>query len=666
MTMSNRAYSLLEVKRFDDKERTFEGLASTPSIDRVGDVVNPLGAEFSLPMPLLLDHDSTKQVGHVEFAKPNKNGIPFKARIAQIDEPGSIKDMVDGAWQLVKARLRSFVSIGFKAIDFEIMPDGGINFKKWAWLELSLVSVPAQAEAVIFDGKSIQEQFLAFKSLDTAQRAATGQTLNGDEPAPPGASGKPKTPKAQEGKMTTKTNLAEQITALEAKRAASVARMEAIMQKTADDGETADAAAQEELDGIETLIETVDKDLARFRKLEKFKALSAKPVIEVKDEQSGIDVRGPGSVVVKAEPKLGPGIGFARVVKCIALGGKMYRDPAEIAKELYGENSVVVGHFKASVLAGSTVSGNWAANLVGAETGLVADFVEYLRPKTIIGMFGTNGIPSLRNVPFYTPLVTQTSAGAGYWVGEGKAKPLTSFGFSRTTLTPLKVANICVLTEESIKHSSPKSDTLVRDELVNALVERLDTDFIDPNKTASAGVSPASITNGAPSIASTGVDGDAVRLDIRSLFDVFDTADNPAEDAVLIMSSRNARGASGLRNDLGQSEFGTMTPRGGTIDGVPVIVSRRADNRIILVNASDIYLGDEGGVSVDMSREASLEMSDAPSHNSTTPTAAQLVSMFQTNSVAIRAERTINWARRRTNSVVYLTSAQWGGDLATV
>jgi hypothetical protein len=67
-----------------------------------------------------------------------------------------------------------------------------------------------------------------------------------------------------------------------------------------------------------------------------------------------------------------------------------------------------------------------------------------------------------------------------------------------------------------------------------------------------------------------------------------------------------------------------------------------------------------------MSREASLEMSDAPSHDSITPTGStSLVSMFQTNTVAIRAERTINWMRRRTQSVAYLTSADWGGPVHT-
>jgi hypothetical protein len=380
------------------------------------------------------------------------------------------------------------------------------------------------------------------------------------------------------------------------------------------------------------------------------------------DSGDGIEVR--HGISVKAPPKLAPGIAFAQYTKCMALSAKMFRDPAVVAEQLYGPQSIVVAALKTAVGAGSNVSANWAANLVGAETTVFADFVEYLRPRTIIGQFGTNGIPSLRDVPFRTALITQSAAGSGYWVGEGKAKPLTSMNFTRTTLVPLKVANICVLTDESIRDSSPKSDAIVRDELVMALTARLDQDFIDPAKTASAGVSPASITNGAHSIASTGTDEAAARLDIRGVFDVFDAADNPPEAAVLIMSPRVARGLAGLYTDLGQKVFPTMSVRGGTVDGTPVIVSRYVDNNVILVNASDIYLGDEGGVSVDMSSEASLEMSDAPSHDSTTPTAASLVSMFQTNSVAIRAERTINWARRRTASVAYLTGVQWGGDLA--
>src|SRR5215471_10236200 len=97
-----RAYTLLEVRGTDEEARTIEGIASTPTPDRYEDVVEPLGAKYALPMPLLWQHRSDAPVGHVEFAKPQKDGIPFKARILKTDEPGSLRDRLDEAWQSVK------------------------------------------------------------------------------------------------------------------------------------------------------------------------------------------------------------------------------------------------------------------------------------------------------------------------------------------------------------------------------------------------------------------------------------------------------------------------------------------------------------------------------------------------------------------------------------
>lgn len=175
----DRAYSLLQVKSVDEEARVIEGIASTPTPDRVGDVVEPLGAKFALPMPLLWQHQHDKPVGHVEFAAPTTKGIPFRASIAKIDEPGVLKDRVDEAWQSVKAQLVRGVSIGFRALEdgVERMKGGGLRFKQWEWLELSLVTIPANAEATI----------QAIKSIDTEVRAASGHADG--VVTPPGVSG---------------------------------------------------------------------------------------------------------------------------------------------------------------------------------------------------------------------------------------------------------------------------------------------------------------------------------------------------------------------------------------------------------------------------------------------------------------------------------------------
>jgi HK97 family phage prohead protease len=652
--MLNRAYSLLAIKGVDEEARVITGMATTPAPDRLQDVVEPDGAKFTLPMPLLWQHDSVQPIGHVTQAKVGKAGIEIVAKLARIAEPGRLKDRIDEAWQSIKAGLVQGLSIGFKPIKHEVIPETkGYRFTQWSWLETSAVTIAANQEASI----------TTIRSIDTAQRAASGQQVPRRvvHLTPPGASGQSQRTIAREG-ADMKT-IAEQITALENKRAASAARMEAVMQKSLDEDRTSDQAEQEEFDNLAAEVEAVDKDLVRLRQIEKAKAFAAKS-IKAETAREGAAARG-NSVIVRPQPQLPPGIVFAQKVKCLALSQKVFRNPADIAAEMYGPDSAVVGEFKAPVPAGTTITGNWAATLVGEETGAVADFVEFLRPQTILGRFGVGGVPALRSVMFRVPLITQTTGGEGYWVGESKAKPLTSFVFTRTMLEPLKVANICVLTEESIRYSSPKADTIVRDSLAAALRQRLDEDFIDPAKTAVAGTSPASITNGAETIASTGDDADDIRLDIRSVWAKYTAENNPPSSGVWIMSSNSAVALAMLTNPLGQPEFGSMSMTGGTLQGMPVIASDYVGDIVILVNASDIYLADEGGINVDASREASLEMSDAPAHTSGVPTAASLVSMWQTNSVAIRAERTINWLRRRDPGVVYLTGVSWGGPVHT-
>jgi hypothetical protein len=455
-------------------------------------------------------------------------------------------------------------------------------------------------------------------------------------------------------------NYKEQIAAFEQKRAALVAANMSIMEKAAEEGSTLDSDQQAKFDENEADIVAVDKHLANLHKMEQVSKSTAKP-IEGNSEAEGSAARYGARVEVKTQPKLDKGIEFARFAKVKALSRLESTPPEMIAERLYGENSNVYGLIKATVAAGSTVTGNWAANLVGDETTAFADFVEFLRPATILGRFGAGGVPSLRSIPFRTALVSQTGGGAGYWVGEGKPKPLTAMDFARTTLEPLKVANIAVLTEEVIRDSSPSAEAIIRDSLRDALAERLDTDFIDPAKTAVSGVSPASITNGAEAIAATTYsDADDVRLDLRSVFQKFIAADNAPTNGVWVMSHTNALALSLITNGLGQPEFPGMGLMGGTLMGLPVIASQYVGSNVVLVNASDIYLGDEGGVMVDMSREASLEMLDG-GFTQNAPTGASLVSMFQNNLVALRAERTINWSRRRTSAVAYLTGVAWGG-----
>lgn len=153
--MQNRAYSMLSVKMLDEAERIIEGIASTPAPDRVGDIVNPLGAKFALPLPFLWQHNHDQPIGHVIEATATKEGIRFKAQIAKTDEPGKLKELLDFAWQCLKMKLVAAVSIGFNPVKYAFIENGGIEFDEWDWFELSAVTIPAQADATITSVKSI-------------------------------------------------------------------------------------------------------------------------------------------------------------------------------------------------------------------------------------------------------------------------------------------------------------------------------------------------------------------------------------------------------------------------------------------------------------------------------------------------------------------------------
>src|ERR1019366_10090559 len=100
-----RAYSLFHVKSVDEEQRVIEGIETTPSTDRMGDIVEPEGAQFKLPIPLLWQHDSKQPVGEVVAAKATPDGITFQAQFAKIPEPAPLQACSDRPSQAGKDNL---------------------------------------------------------------------------------------------------------------------------------------------------------------------------------------------------------------------------------------------------------------------------------------------------------------------------------------------------------------------------------------------------------------------------------------------------------------------------------------------------------------------------------------------------------------------------------
>lgn len=635
----NRAYSTMTVKAVNEEQRIITGIASTPEPDRADDIMVPEGAQYTLPMPFLWQHESDEPIGHVIDVKVSPRGIEATMQIAKVEEEGKLKERLDEAWQSIKAGLVRGLSIGFLPIESaRIEGTWGSKYLKWDWFELSAVTIPCNASGRITSVKSASRKQLAALGKSVVPVVRVGK--------PAGASAqKPvvKTiPKPEEG---VDMKFGEQIKSFQAALEQKSARQTELLE--AAEGRTLDAAESEEFDTLTDEIKATEVHIKRLEAKQAEEVSKAKPVEDV----SGMRDRHAG-ITVKATNKVEKGAAFTRYViaQCRAKGNLM--QAAEIAKQ-WTDTPEVEQVLKAAVAAGTTTDATWAAPLVPYQN-MTSDFIELLRPATLVGRM------NLRNVPFNVRIPGQTQGSTVAWVGETAPKPVSALGFEDITLRFNKLAGIVVISDELARLSTPSAEGIIRGDLVAQIAQFTDDSFINPAYAAVGDVRPASVTNGVTPIPASGTDADALRNDVRAVYAQFIQANMSTAGAVWVMTSTQAMAIGMMLNPLGQPEFPGIGAEGGTLLGLPVLVSEvvpsdSSGSIIVLLKQSEILLADEGGVTIDVSREASLQMDSAPATG-----AQQLVSLFQNNLLAIRAERMITWRKRRAQAVAYISGANYG------
>jgi len=210
-----------------------------------------------------------------------------------------------------------------------------------------------------------------------------------------------------------------------------------------------------------------------------------------------------------------------------------------------------------------------------------------------------------------------------------------------------------ILTDELVRLSSPSAEALTRDDMVKGIAQFLDTQFTDPTVAAVAGVHPASITNGAATAVATA----NPRADLLNIISHFAGLNVPLSGLTVIMSPANALAMSFYAYADGSPMFPGLTVDGGNYRGINVIASNAVGGNIIAFQPSLILYADDGGVTIDASREASVQMDSAPMSPADATTV--YVSLWQNNLVGLRAERYVNWLRANANAVYYLTAANY-------
>ncbi len=130
-------------KFLSNGKRTIRGIANSGLLDRVGDVVDPMGGSWTLPLPLLWQHKHDQPIGWVRAIDARSDGLHITAELA------SGIGKADEAWAMIEVGLVESYSVGFQATEWKPLPGGGKRFTAWSLHEISVVTIPADPSAKI-------------------------------------------------------------------------------------------------------------------------------------------------------------------------------------------------------------------------------------------------------------------------------------------------------------------------------------------------------------------------------------------------------------------------------------------------------------------------------------------------------------------------------------
>lgn len=277
----------------------------------------------------------------------------------------------------------------------------------------------------------------------------------------------------------------------------------------------------------------------------------------------------------------------------------------------------VRSEIKAAVGGGTLADATYAGSLAGYRD-LVENFVESLRSTSIFDRMLTDG--AMRRIPLQTRITSATAAAIGTETAQTLPKPVSSITLGQSALERRKSSSILVLSEEVVGNMSPAALEFIDGELRAAVSSGMNTGIL------------STVAAGLTATGSSGTDAAAVLADIAVLLGAVGMKANSRP--YLITTPAVATQLLTMPDADGTQAFPGVTTAGGELCGIPLLVSDEiAAGTMMLLDASRCA-GDSETITLEEARHASLVMDTAPSEG-----AAEVVSMFQTNSRALRAER---------------------------
>jgi HK97 family phage major capsid protein len=332
---------------------------------------------------------------------------------------------------------------------------------------------------------------------------------------------------------------------------------------------------------------------------------------------------------------------FAAVIRHLARANGKPIEAAAMAQGARAPARVVDVLQKAAVGPDSTFDNPDGRLLLGA-------FVDALRHTSIFYRLLADS--AMTRLPFDVVIGSIATAAGAAIVDRGEAIPVRSMALEQATLQRRKAAALVALTKELLDAGGTAAEGLLTRSLRASVSEAVDADFL--TNVVLSGVSATNSTTDA----------------LADLAAMLTTVALAEESRPYFLASPSAAiKAATVASASGGRIFPEASPTGGAMLNIPMIVSSQVTSgNLILVDAAR-FAGASDTIEIAASRSAALEMRDDPtmsvdatSSPGPNPVHANTVSMWQTNSVAVRAIAYFGAARLRSGGVAAIDQIAWG------
>jgi HK97 family phage prohead protease/HK97 family phage major capsid protein len=650
-----------------------EFVMSDGSVDRMGDVIEPSGWDLTAiksdPV-VLFNHDRGQVVGSWKDIRVKDGKL-----IGRINWTKS-KEWPMGNYirDLVREGILRTVSVGFKPhekrpLTKDASPEyGPFRFTKQSLLECSLVSVPANANALAI-AKDYPRGL-----LDEVFRKPASEHLDRSA-APHGKSAASPIEQQKGSKMSNAATIANKIQSAQQ----SLNGLLASYEELAGRSEMGEDETKRYRDELPAQIDAAKAELESHKRAERIllggqtasdpmpAALTGQimaPTPAKSDQSIGEVVRIPAVPKKKLEPSDHQFRALAAWTKSQA---SHEQDIGQTLRTMYGTNSMneITGMvLRAAVNPANTTIATWAAELIQTDVmpfmdRLIADSI-YLQLANmgVRYTFGNAGILKI-------PVRANTPTLAGNWTAEGGAKPVKRASFTTVSLSPTKMSVISTFTEEMATYSAQSIEQIIRQAMSDDTQMALDGYLIDA-VAFSAGVRPAGLLAGVTPITASALTPATAAMvaDLKALIGAI-VASGGGRNIAIIINPAQALSLGFAQTTTGDFLFTDRTEAGSKF-GVRFIVSASCPaGRVIAVDAADFATANGDSPRFAVSTDATLHEEDTNPLALGTGTqgagvlAVPMRSLFQTDAVAVRMSLYVSWVMRRTGMVQTIASVSW-------